>query len=166
MQIRIRATGQVLLQHEWEKWVAQTYSKSLSGITEEAVNLFESDIVFEGPQATGGTVYQYSQRDGVEQVEGKWYTKYILGPVFADTPAIGTEPAKTAAENEAAYKAVKDAEQAKNIRATRDQKLAETDWRYRRDQTTTPEWDAYCQALRDIPTQTGFPWTVTWPDKP
>jgi len=87
MEIRIRATGQVLLQHEWEKWVAQTYAKSLSGITEEAVNRFESDIVFEGPQATGGTVYQYSQRDGVEQLDGKWYTKYILGPVFTDRAA-------------------------------------------------------------------------------
>ena len=39
-----------------------------------------------------------------------------------------------------------------NIRAQRNRLLAETDWRYRRDQTTTPDWDAYCQALRDVPT--------------
>ena len=25
---------------------------------------------------------------------------------------------------------------------------------------------AYRQALRDITTQTGFPWTITWPDAP
>ena len=166
MQIRIRSTGQVLLQHEWEKWVAQTYAKSLSGITEEAVNRFESDIVFEGPQATGGTVYQYSQQDGVQELAGQWYTKYILGPVFTDTPATDTTPAQTAAEQEAAYKAMKDAEQAKAVRTSRNIKLSETDWRYRRDQTTTPEWDAYCQALRDVPAQAGFPWTVTWPEQP
>ena len=167
MQIRIRATGQVLLQHEWEKWVAQTYAKSLSGISEEAVNRFESDIVFEGPQATGGTVYQYSQQDGVEQLDGKWYTKYILGPVFTDTPATETEPAKTAAENEAEYKARKDAEQAANVRSQRTEKLKDCDWTQIADSTADKTaWATYRQALRDVPLQAGFPWTITWPDAP
>ena len=160
MQIRIRSTGQVLLQHEWEKWVAQTYAKSLSGISEEAVNRFESDIVFEGPQATGGTVYQYSQRDGVEQIEGKWYTKYILGPVFTDGET-------TAAEQEAAYKARKDAEQAASVRNSRTEKLKDSDWTQIADSTADKAvWATYRQALRDVPTQAGFPWTITWPESP
>jgi hypothetical protein len=25
------------------------------------------------------------------------------------------------------------------------------------------QWAAYRQALRDVPTQAGFPWTVEWP---
>jgi len=158
MQIRIRATGQVLLQHEWEKWVAQTYAKSLSGITEEAVNRFESDIVFEGPQATGGTVYQYSQRDGVEQLDGKWYTKYILGPVFTGD---------TAAADEAAYKAQKDAEQAAEVRRQRTEKLNDCDWTQIADSTADKTaWATYRQQLRDITAQSGFPWTITWPDAP
>jgi len=158
MQIRIRATGQVLLQHEWEKWVAQTYAKSLSGITEEAVNRFESDIVFEGPQASGGTVYQYSQRDGVEQLEGKWYTKYILGPVFTGD---------TAAADEAEYKAMKDAEQAASVRASRTQMLNDCDWTQIADSTADKTaWATYRQALRDITSQAGFPWTITWPNDP
>ena len=160
MQIRIRSTGQVLLQHEWEKWVAQTYAKSLSGISEEAVNRFESDIVFEGPQATGGTVYQYSQRDGVEQLDGKWYTKYILGPIFTDGET-------TAAEQEAAYKAMKDAEQATSVRASRTQMLRDSDWTQIADSTADKAtWATYRQALRDVPSQAGFPWTVTWPTQP
>ena len=160
MHIRIRSTGQVLLQHEWEKWVAQTYAKSLSGISEEAVNRFESDIVFEGPQASGGTVYQYSQRDGVEELEGKWYTKYILGPVFTDGET-------TAAEQEAAYKAMKDAEQATNVRRTRTEKLKDSDWTQIADSTADKTaWATYRQALRDITGQAGFPWTITWPDAP
>jgi hypothetical protein len=167
MQIRIRATGQVLLQHEWEKWVAQTYAKSLSGITEEAANRFESDIVLEGPQATGGTVYQYSQRDGVEQIDGKWYTKYVLGPVFTDREATETEPAQTAAEQEAAYKAIKDAEQATNVRNQRTEKLKDCDWTQLADSTADKTaWATYRQALRDITGQAGFPWTITWPDSP
>jgi hypothetical protein len=158
MQIRIRATGQVLLQHEWEKWVAQTYAKSLSGITEEAVNRFESDIVFEGPQATGGTVYQYSQRDGVEQIDGKWYTKYILGPVFTG---------ETALADEAAYIALKDAEQATNVRNQRTEKLNDCDWTQIADSTADKTaWATYRQALRDVPSQTGFPWEITWPTQP
>jgi hypothetical protein len=32
--------------------------------------------------------------------------------------------------------------------------------RYRRDQTMIFEWDAYCQALRDVPVQVGFPWNI------
>ena len=158
MQIRIRQTGQVLLQHEWEKWVAQTYAKSLSGISEEAVNRFESDIVFEGPQATGGTVYQYSQQDGVEQIDGKWYTKYVLGPVFTG---------ETAAADEAEYKARKDAEQATNVRNSRTEMLKDCDWTQLADSTADKTaWATYRQALRDVTTQTGFPWTITWPDAP
>jgi hypothetical protein len=160
MQIRIRATGQVLLQHEWEKWVAQTYAKSLSGISEEAVNRFESDIVFEGPQATGGTVYQYSQANGVEQIDGKWYTKYILGPVFTDGET-------TAAEQETAYKAMKDTERAVSVRNSRTEKLKDCDWTQIADSTADKTaWATYRQALRDITAQAGFPWTITWPDAP
>ena len=162
MQIRIRATGQVLLQHEWEKWVAQTYAKSLSGISEEAVNRFESDIVFEGPQATGGTVYQYSQRDGVEQLDGKWYTKYILGPVFTDGET-------TAAEQEAAYKMQKDAEQATNVRNSRTEMLKDCDWTQLADSTADKTaWATYRTALRNLPaTITGDPRTFSdWPRDP
>ena len=155
MQVRIRQTGAVIFDHEFRKL---HFGLGLPhDLTEEILNAWGADVVFEGPQATGGTVYQYSQRDGVEQLEGKWYTKYILGPVFTGDTAVA---------DEAAYKAMKDAEQAKAVRQSRNAKLAETDWRYRRDQTTTPEWDAYCQALRDVPTQAGFPWTIVWPTQP
>lgn len=58
-----------------------------------------------------------------------------------------------------------------NIRARRNQMLSATDWRYRRDLTTTADWDAYCQALRDLPatiTASGQdPRTFTnWPRDP
>ena len=70
------------------------------------------------------------------------------------------------ADDIAAYQANKDAQQAKNIRATRDTKLSETDWRFRSDMTPSQAWKDYCQALRDGPTQAGFPWTVIWPIQP
>ena len=171
MQIRIRTTGQVLLEHEWIKWVAVTYGKSISALTADIFDRFDSDPIFEGPQATGGTVYQYSQRDGVEQgADGKWYTKYILGPVFTDRPATETEPAQTAAEQEAAYKAMKDAEQAKAVREDRNRRLAESDWvviKAMETGTAVPtDVAAERQALRDITSQAGFPWAIEWPEQP
>jgi hypothetical protein len=157
MQIRIRQTGAVVYESEFRQLHPSTSFPQQ--INEATLNDFGADVVFEGPQASGGTVYQYSQRNGVEQVDGKWYTKYVLGPIF-------TNGETTAAEQEAAYKATKDAEQAKSVRASRDTKLLETDWRFRSDMTPSQAWKDYCQALRDVPTQAGFPWTIEWPDAP
>jgi hypothetical protein len=167
MEIRIRATGQVLLDHEWIKWVAVTYGKSVGPLSPEAIEMFDSDPIFEGPQATGGTVYQYSMRQGVEQQsDGKWYTKYVLGPIFTDTTdAEGN--VVTAAEQEAAYKAMKDAEQAERVRADRNKRLADCDWTQLADSPVDKAaWATYRQALRDVPAQAGFPWTINWPTQP
>ena len=127
-------------------------------LSEELINEFGGDVVLEGPQASGGDQYQYSQYAGVEQLDGKWYTKYVLGPIFTDS------------EQEAAYKAIKDAEQAESVRQQRDAKLAECDWRVIKAlESNTPQdfaWAAYRQALRDITAQPGFPWTIDWPVNP
>ena len=163
MQVRIRETGAVMYEGEFRKLFPNTSMPQQ--LTESLINDFGADVVFEGPQASGGTVYQYSQRDGVEQVNGKWYTKYVLGPVFADTTVDGVTT--TAAEHEAAYKAVKDAEQASAVRKSRGDKLAESDWTQVADAPVDKAvWATYRQALRDITTQEGFPWSVTWPDAP
>ena len=148
----------------------RAYTKANGGpswdiTTTEVLEALGADVVFEGPQASGGTVYQYSQASGVEQIDGKWYTKYILGPVFADTTVEGVTT--TALEHETAYKAQKDAEQAKNVRANRDALLAECDWTQVADAPVDKTvWATYRQALRDITAQEGFPWTITWPDAP
>jgi len=165
MQIRIRETGQVMYESEFRAYTKANGGPSWETTTTEVLEALGADVVFEGPQATGGTVYQYSQAQGVEQIEGKWYTKYVLGPTFIDTVVDGVTT--TAAEHEAAYKASKDAEQAKNVRATRDAKLAECDWTQVADAPVDKVvWATYRQALRDVTAQEGFPWTVEWPTQP
>jgi hypothetical protein len=164
MQVRIRESGAVMYESEFRAYTKANGGPSWETTTTEVLEALGADVVFEGPQATGGTVYQYSQRSGVEQIDGKWYTKYILGPVFIDQVVDGVTT--TAAEQEDAYKAQKDAEQAKSVRVTRDQKLADTDWRFRSDMTPSQEWIDYCQTLRDVPSQEGFPWNITWPVEP
>ena len=159
MQIRTN-DGQVMYESEFRAYTKANGGPSWETTTTEVLEALGADVVFEGPQATGGTVYQTSVYGGIEQIEGKWYTKYVLGPVF-------TNGETTAAEQEAAYKAAKDAEQAKSIRNTRTEKLKDCDWTQIADSTADKEaWATYRQALRDITAQAGFPWKVTWPDAP
>jgi len=165
MQVRIRSTGAVMFESEFRALNPNTsFPQQISA---ETLDAFGADVVFEGPQATGGTVYQYSQASGVEQVNGKWFTKYVLGPIFTDRPATELEPAQTAAEQEAAYKAIKDAEQANSVRTSRNEKLKESDWTQVIDSPVDQAvWATYRQALRDVTAQEGFPWTITWPEQP
>jgi hypothetical protein len=116
-------------------------------ITEATINELGGDVVFEGPQAQP-TRYQVAFSDGVEQISGKWYTKYSVSNM--DVDAIAT----------------KDAEQAKSVRATRDAKLAALDWTQGKDIPSSISSPAALvrQGLRDVPSQTGFPWEITWPD--
>lgn len=130
-------------------------------IPENTYNMFGFDIVFEGPQVTPDTPYNFSQPGGLEFLNGKWFTKFIQGPVFTDTPE------ETAAAQEASYKASKDAAQASGVRTTRAQLLKDSDWTQVADAPVdTTVWATYRQELRDITAQAGFPWTIVWPTKP
>ena len=159
-----------MLEEELRRWAKDNNGPSWDRTTDKVLEALGADVVFEGPQATPQNHYQCSMRQGVEQLDGKWYTKYVLGPVFTDRPATETDPAKTAAEQEAEYKAMKDAEQAKSARESRNAKLAETDWlvikHLERNENIPGVWEVYRQALRDVPAQAGFPWNVEWPEQP
>ena len=60
-----------------------------------------------------------------------------------------------------------DADTATEVRASRDEKLTESDWTQVADAPVDQAaWATYRQALRDIPAQAGFPNTIDWPVKP
>lgn len=147
-EYRIRATGQTMLEDELRRWAKGTTGASWNQTTDEVLEALGADVVFEGPQAQP-TRYQTAFRDGVEQVNGKWYTKYSVADLDADAIV------------------VKDAEQAKAVRADRNQKLKDSDWSQVADAPVDKAvWAAYRQALRDVPAQAGFPWEVNWPVAP
>lgn len=52
------------------------------------------------------------------------------------------------------------------VRNQRNRLLSDTDWMALSDNTMTPAWASYRQALRDITGQAGFPYEVIWPTKP
>jgi hypothetical protein len=166
MQIRLRSTGQVMFEAEFRSFHARTTGASWDQTTAEILDGLGADPVFEGPQASGGTVYQYSQLDGVEFVDDQWRTKYILGPVFVDTTDLDGN-VTTASQHEAAYRSRVDADCSKAVRADRNKRLAECDWTQLSDAPGDKmAWVSYRQALRDVPLQEGFPWAITWPEEP
>jgi hypothetical protein len=160
-EYRNRTTGEVKTQGQWR---AANPNMSLPRVwkaaTLDALNL---DPVLRSPAATVGA-YQVSVRDGVEQdANGNWVEKYVARDMFVDDAELGTK-----AEQEAAYQATLDAATAETNRATRDAKLAETDFYALTDVTLTAEMTTYRQALRDITTHANWPNLNDddWPTKP
>jgi len=137
MQIRLKSNGQVMYLSE-----LQAQMPNVSG---PLTALY--DPVFEGPQPTL-TRYQVAAQQGVVQIGGKWHTNWVAVDMADDA------------------KAALDAQQAAGVRTDRDNRLAATDWRFRSDMNPSQEWKDYCQALRDVPAQAGFPWDVQWPEQP
>ena len=146
MEIRIRETGQVMYEGEFRSLHPNTSFPQV--LTAEILNDAGADVVLEGPQAQP-TRYQTAFRDGVEQIDGQWFTKYSVADVSDEA------------------KAAKDAEQAKSVREQRNTKLANCDWTQLADSTADKQaWATYRQALRDITVYMGFPWDMTWPVAP
>lgn len=143
-EYRIRETGAVVTESELR--ALHPYTSFPYVLTEELVNDLGVDVVFEGPQPTA-TKYQVSYRDGVEQIEGKWYTKYAVADMDADT--IAAVDAGTIAAN----------------KAIRNTKLDNTDWTQLSDVPITvaclTAFQVYRQALRDLDML-----NPVWPDAP
>ena len=165
MEIRNRSTGAVTTVDAFKRTKPNTsFPNKLS---ENCLNDYGYDVVLNGAQATVTAPYGVSTRSGVEQVDGKWFTKFVAGPIFTDTTDEDGN-AVTAAANEAAYKARIDADTAARVRTDRDSRLSECDWTQANDSPlkAASAWTTYRQALRDVPAQSGFPRTITWPTKP
>jgi hypothetical protein len=53
------------------------------------------------------------------------------------------------------------------IRQQRNAKLTACDWTQIADAPVDKTaWSTYRQSLRDLPKESGFPWTITWPTQP
>ena len=167
MEIRNRSTGAVITDSQLRDDNPQTsFPKQ---ITTEILDSYGYDPVLNGPAASTSGPYEVSVRDGVEEINGQWFTKFVVGPIFTDTTDEDGN-VTTAADNEAAYRTRIDNEAAARVRVERDAKLAACDWTVLTDSPLTTakktEWKSYRTALRDIPSDSGFPHSVTWPTEP
>ena len=167
MEIRNRESGAVTTVSQFKASYPNTsFPKQ---ITTDILDSYGYDPVLNGAAATVTAPYGVSTRDGVEQIDGQWFTKFIAGPVFTDTTDEEGN-VTSAADNEAAYRARIDADASSFVRAERDKKLTETDWTQMADSPLSSEkkteWASYRTSLRDLPSASGFPHTMTWPTEP
>ena len=160
MEIRNRETGAVTTISQFKASYPNTsFPKQ---ITNDILDSYGYDPVLNGAAATVSAPYGQSVRDGVEEINGQWFTRFVAGPVFTDI-----DGGETAAEQEAAYRTRIDAEVASSVRAERNKKLADTDWTQLADSSAdATTWATYRTALRDLPTSEGFPHNITWPTEP
>lgn len=107
MLIRIRSTGQTMYESEFRSINSNTSFPPQ--ISVEVLNEFGADPVLNGAQPTP-TFYQFVVQDGVEQINGQWFTKFIC--VDMDQEAKDAKDAECKAAN----------------KSTAEQKLAATDW--------------------------------------
>lgn len=164
MEIRNRETGAVTTVSQFKASYPNTsFPKN---ITADILDSYGYDVVLNGAAATVTAPYGVSTRDGVEEINGQWFTRFVAGPVFTDTTDEDGN-VTTAADNEAAYRARIDAEVAERVRTERNKKLADTDWTQLADSSADATvWATYRTALRDLPSTDGFPHNVTWPTEP
>ncbi len=145
MEIRMR-TGQVMTEGDFRAAHPNTSFPQI--LTEDLLAEFGADPVLNGPQPQPNK-YQIAFRDGVQEINGKWFTKYSVVDLDADTIAYV------------------DANQARLVREDRNQRLSACDWTQLADSPVDKAlWLTYRQALREVPSQPGFPWEVTWPIMP
>ena len=162
MEIRNRATGAIVTDSQFRADNPGTsFPKQL---TADILDGFGYDPVLNGAAASVSGPYEVSTRDGVELIDGQWFTRFIVGPEFTDNAEA------TAAEQETAYRTSVDNRVAASVRADRDRKLAASDWTVLADSPLTTakktEWKTYRTALRDISAAEGFPHTMEWPTEP
>lgn len=125
----------------------------ISSVTATAEQLAQANIVpvtiFDGQVPVDGYQYKIEIK---QQSDGTWAQELVQQEI-----------------SEEQYQNII-AKQIQTIKADRDKMLASTDWivsKNLENGNSVPEvWKIYRQALRDIPNQEGYPWTITWPTRP
>ena len=142
-ELRNQSNGSVVIEPVFRRLVNASLPTPL---TAESANLVGYDLLLEGIRPSPKTVYEEIVRDGEEEIDNNWYTKHKIVAV----DAAGVDSSKASAE-----------------RKQRDELLSRSDWTQLADSTADKAaWATYRQALRDLPSASGFPHTMTWPTEP
>jgi hypothetical protein len=132
-------------------------------------NVFEAlgiDPVLAAPAPAPSAEFKVVTRNGaVQDSNGNWVEAWVEREMFTEyTDEEGN--VQTVSAQQTAYTTRRNNEKAVVERATRDTLLKETDHFALSDVTMTDAMRTYRQALRDVPQQSEFPNTLTWPTKP
>ena len=152
MELRVRETGEVISERDlYYKYPNISFPKPL---TPYVIDTYDLDAILEGAQPQTTPPYETAVRQGIEEIKGKWFKKYVIGPIFTNQ------------EDEDSYRLRIDTQASESIRSTRNSLISKSDWMGCSDVVMSDEWKEYRQELRDITTQEGFPHNIDWPDEP
>ena len=153
MEICDRETGDVITTDQLRKkyWNVSFPER----ITNDILNDYGYDPILNGPEASVSGPYETSVREGIEEIDGQWFTKFVVGPIFNNP------------KEEIEYKDSIDNTKSEQVRSARNNLLKASDWTQIPDCTVDKTiWAKYRQELRDVTTQDGFPHEVVWPEEP
>lgn len=96
MLIRVRSTGAVMYEPEFRTYMSETTGASWNQTTVEILNELGADPVLNGPYPSCGT-YQYVNGGPVVEVDGQWFTSFIVKDM--DAEQIAAKNAELAQQN-------------------------------------------------------------------
>ncbi len=124
------------------------------------------DPVLEAPAPEPSAAYKSVVRNGaVQDGKGNWVYAWVEREMFTEYTDENGD-VQTVAAQKTAYDTANTAVRAAAERDVRNNLLKETDHYALSDVTMTDAMKTYRQALRDVPQQTDFPGTISWPEKP
>jgi len=145
------------------------YAQQLDGVWRElagnirfAPNIFQTAESLSDEQRQELNVYFIEDAPRSELTNTQKYGN----PIFTISGAIveRSYPVVNKTDEEIQAEALSKAEE---VRTERNQKLTESDWTQLADAPVDKTaWATYRQALRGIPIQSGFPFSVVWPNVP
>ena len=163
-EYRVRATGEVKSQGQIR---LDNKNMSLPRVwTANVCDALGVDPVLAAPAPEPSAAYKSVVRNGaVQDANGNWVQAWVEREMFTEYTDENGD-VQTVAAQKTAYDTANTATLAASERAKRDELLKETDHYGLSDVTMSTEMTTYRQALRDVPQQTGFPSTISWPEKP
>lgn len=145
-EYRIRETGEIIT-----NLAAQFPNVSIPVVLKtEDFDALGIDPILEGARPAGGPFCDIV-REGVVEIDGAWYWRYVAVDWSEEQIAAATE------------------QQWASVRDQRNRLLAESDWIVTKSleagEDVPTAWKDYRQALRDVTEQTD-PFAIVWPTKP
>ena len=162
MNYRNKTTAAVSTQGELRRANANTSFPKVWGA--DVCTHLNIDPVLAAPQPSHTALQRVNSIAPVQDANNNWVEGWEVVDMFADTTVDGVTTTKSA--HESAHTASLVAAESATARATRDALLTATDFYALSDVTMSSAMATYRTALRNVPAQSDFPATISWPTAP
>jgi hypothetical protein len=124
-----------------------SFPRNMSQKIRESFGIF--DVIYEGSPKFDPNTHRVVTSASPVLIDGKWTLTKTIEEQTPEQIAINT------------------ANKAAQVRSERNKRISTTDWTQLADSKADKNlWATYRQSLRDITSQCGFPYDITWPEAP